>query len=105
MRVNEFLFRALIIFVICMSTLIIRYLVPYLKAQIQDTKYAEMLDIVEKAVKAAEQTIRESGQGKAKKAEVISFVSNWLADNNISITEDQLDRLIEAAVYAMNKEK
>ena len=101
---NEVLFNALLIVVMIVTTIITRYLVPYFKAQAKDTQYAQLLDIVSMAVRAAEQTIKESGQGKAKKAEVLAFVSNWLAENNIHITEDQLDRLIEAAVYTMNKE-
>lgn len=104
MNWNEVLFRVLIVVVIVVATLITRYLVPYLKAQIQDTKYEEVLDTVEKAVKAAEQKIKESGQGKVKKAQVLAFVSAWLADHNIILTEDQLDTLIEAAVWAMNNE-
>ena len=52
-----------------------------------------------------EQTIRESGQGKAKKAQVIAFVSAWLAEHDMYITEEQLDKLIEAAVFTMNKEQ
>lgn len=102
---NEILFDVMMGVFIVLSVLITKHLIPYLKQSVEDTQYGQMMDIIASAVRAAEQTIRESGQGKAKKAEVVRFVSNWLADNNIKITEDQLDRLIEAAVYVMNKEK
>ena len=84
--------------------LAVRYVVPYLKALTENEKYSALIDIVAVAVNAAEQTIRESGQGKVKKAQVIAFVSSWLSDKGIEVTEDTLDRLIEAAVRSMNQE-
>lgn len=102
---SELLFDVLVGVVIIISIIITKYLVPYFKAQIQDTQYAVVLDIIEKAVHSAEQTIKESGQGKVKKAQVLDFVSEWLASKNIDITEYQLDQLIEASVYAMNQAK
>ena len=60
-----------------------------------------MLDMVALAVRAAEQTITGSGQGAVKKAEVVKLVSEWLYGKGINITEDELDQLIEAAVYQM----
>ena len=101
---NEILFDILMAVIIVLATIITKCLVPYFKAQVEDTQYAQLLEIVAMAVRAAEQTIKAQGQGKAKKAQVLAFVANWLAENNIHITEDQLDRLIEAAVYTMNKE-
>jgi len=84
--------------------LIAKYAIPYVKALTENEKYSALMDIVAVAVNAAEQTIRESGQGKVKKAQVIAFVSSWLSDKGIEVTEDTLDRLIEAAVRAMNQE-
>lgn len=82
----------------------IRYTVPYIKAVTENEKYSILTDVVAIAVKAAEQTIRESGQGKVKKAQVIAFVSHWLTERNIHITEDMLDKLIESAVLSMKNE-
>lgn len=83
----------------------IRYAVPYLKALTDNEKFSALIDIIAVAVNAAEQTIRESGQGKVKKAQVLAFVSAWLEEKGMDISEDTLDRLIEAAVRAMNMEK
>ena len=105
MGMNEVLFDLLMGVVIVLSVLITKHLIPFLRQSVNDTEYEQLLDIIAVAVRAAEQTIKESGQGKAKKAEVVAFVSAWLADRNIHITEAQLDKLIEAAVYVMNKEK
>ena len=105
MGMNEVLFDLLMGVVIVLSVLITKHLIPFLRQSVNDTEYEQLLVIIAVAVRAAEQTIKESGQGKAKKAEVVAFVSAWLADRNIHITEAQLDKLIEAAVYVMNKEK
>lgn len=86
------------------AALITAYAVPYLKTLKNDARYERMLDIVALAVRAAEQTITGSGQGAVKKAEVIKFVSEWLYGKGINITEDELDQLIEAAVYSMKWE-
>ena len=102
---NEYLFDALMVLVMVLASIITRYLVPYFKTQIQNSEYAALLDIVSQAVLAAEQTMRDKGQGKSKKAHVVAFVSDWLEEHGIEITEDQLDRLIEAAVYTMNRDK
>lgn len=87
------------------AALITAYAVPYLKTLKNDARYERMLDMVALAVRAAEQTITGSGQGAVKKAEVIKFVSEWLYGKGINITEDELDQLIEAAVYQMHNEE
>lgn len=102
---NEVLFNVLLGVVIVISVILTRYLVPYFKSQIQETQYMEVLDIIERAVLSAEQVLHAPNQGKAKKAEVVAFVSHYLAERGIHITEEQLDKLIEAAVYTMNSAK
>ena len=82
----------------------IRYAVPYIKMITESEKYSSLLEIVTIAVKAAEQTITESGQGKLKKAQVIAFVRGWLNERHITVTDAMLDRLIEAAVLTMKTE-
>lgn len=85
--------------------LITSFVIPYLKEKLEDEKYKKLLDIISAAVLAAEQTINESGSGEAKKAMVVKFVSDYLDQKGIKITQDQLDQLIEAAVYSMNNSK
>lgn len=102
---NEMLFDVLMGVVIICVIIITKYLVPYIKRLIHESQYAELLDIIEQSVDALEQTIKESGMGKVKKADVVKFVTNWLNTNNFTISEEQLDKLIEAAVYTMNQSK
>ena len=101
---NEMTFLLLKIVVAVCTALITAYVIPYLKTLKEDKRYASVIDMIELAVRAAEQTITEPGQGKLKKAEVIQFVSEWLNRNGIGIMEDELDQLIEAAVYQMKQE-
>lgn len=86
------------------AALITVYVVPYLKTLRQDKRYASLMDMVEVAVKAAEQTIKEPGQGDYKKAEVIAFVSDWMMEHGIKISQDELSQLIECAVFSMHQE-
>lgn len=104
MQMNELTMLVLKVVISVCAALITAYAVPYLRALKQDARFGAVIDMIEVAVRAVEQTITEPGQGKAKKAEVIRFISDWLAKNGIDITEDELDRLIEAAVYQMKQE-
>ena len=77
-------------------------ILPYIQQLIKNSKYSDVYDIVETAVQAAEQKCKTPKQGKAKKAEVYSFVSHWLDNEGIKISEDEIDRIIESAVWCMN---
>ena len=101
---NEVTFNILKIVVSVVSALVAVYLIPFIKAKTADVKYQKLLDMVEVAVRAAEQTIKGSGQGAAKKEEVITFVTDWMMEHGITITYDQLEQLIEAAVFNMKRE-
>lgn len=96
---NEITFTILKIAITVCSVLVTYYLIPYIKTLTKKSEYAEIFQMIEDAVNAAEQTIKESGQGKAKKAQVIAYATAWLNERGIKITEEQLSTLIEAAVF------
>ena len=100
---NDLTFNILKIVVSVVAAIIAFYLVPYIKNKLAEDKYSQLLLMVTIAVQAAEQTIGD-GKGSLKKAEVISFVSNWMTNNGITISEEQLSQLIESAVFQMNLE-
>lgn len=102
---NDILVKILSIIVSIASIWITYYLVPYLKSKIQLQQNEQVREFVSMAVKAAEQQIKGSGAGKQKKQEVIEFVTKWLNDKNIKITEEQLSQIIESAVYSMNNKE
>lgn len=76
------------------------FVVPYVKKKIAAEKLSEILKWVMKAVEAAEQIYKESGMGKEKK----KFVENFLTEHGINVDIEQLDVLIESAVWELKKE-
>ncbi len=88
---------------VCMA-LVTVYLIPYIKTLKEDKRYDQLISMVETAVKAAEQTWK-SEPGEYKKSEVLTYVAHWMEENGIKVTQEQLDQLIECAVYRMKQEK
>ena len=72
--------------------------IPYIKSRTTAQQQAEINAWVRIAVAAAEQIYRGNGRGEEKKA----YVLNWLAERGVTLDEDRLDALIEAAVYELN---
>lgn len=87
------------------AALITAYVLPYIKTLKDDARYAKVIEVVELAVRAAEQVIRDPKSGQIKKARVLKVVRKWLGEHNIDISEDEIDQLIESAVYAMKQGK
>ena len=79
-------------------------MIPLLKENLNDAKYQRLAEMVDIAVRAAEQTIKGSGQGALKKDEVLKFVGLWMEAHGIDVSEEQLDQLIECAVYNLKME-
>jgi LL-H family phage holin len=101
---NELTFNILKIVLSAATAIITVVIVPYVREKIKDSKYEKLLEIVEIAVRAAEQTIKGSGNGAVKKDEVVNFVSWWMLEHGIKVSPEQLDQLIEACVFSMNRE-
>ena len=81
---------------------IITYVVvPYVKSKTTEKQRDNAKFWVQVAVNAAEQIYNKKGQGMIKKKYVVDFLNK----KGIAITDSQLDALIEAAVYEVNKSK
>lgn len=102
---NELTFIILKIVISVAAAVISAYIIPLIKEKIAEIKDRRLYDAVEKAVRAAEQIIKGSGMGHVKKDEVINYVTAWMLQHGITITQEQLDQLIEAAVFSMNKKE
>lgn len=87
------------------AALITAYVLPYIKTLKDDARYAKVIEVVKLAVRAAEQVIRDPKSGNIKKARVLKVVRKWLGEHNIDISEDEIDQLIESAVFAMKQGK
>lgn len=97
-----FILVSIIIFIIAL-----KYLMKGLgfnESTIKEFEWKLINDVVDTAVRMAEQTVKGVRKGKTKKQLVISLVNTWLADYGIVMKEDQIDALIEASVYVMNEE-
>lgn len=99
---NDVSFFVLKVVVSIAVSLVTVYLIPAIKSYIKTQQNAELLDVIMTAVEAAEQTIKGTGKGTVKKEKVLEWVHDWLNGNKIFITEEQLEQLIESAVYAIN---
>ena len=74
-------------------------------AKMRRTKWAWAADIIDAAVRVVEQTVAEDVHGINKKKLAVNYIMPWLQKNGITLTEDEIDQLIEAAVQAMNAER
>lgn len=101
---NDILFGVLEVVIVALVAAAARYLVPYLREKLAQSRYAWLVDVIAAAVRGTEQLVG-SGHGPDKKKAVIAYIAEWLTDHKCKITEEQIDQLIEAAVQAMNAEK
>lgn len=72
--------------------------IPYIKSKTTTQQQAQINAWVKIAVAAAEQIYKGSGRGEEKK----EYVINWLEERGFTLDEDELDALIESAVYELN---
>ena len=100
---NELTFDILKIVISVCAALVTVYVIPYLKTLKEDRRYAQILDMVEVAVRAAEQTIKGAGKGIEKKEKVENIIYAWLMERGIEISTEQINQLIECAVYQLKQ--
>lgn len=102
---DELLLKILELVVTISTLILVRYVVPYVKAKIGATQLETIEKKVKEAVDAAEQMIKTEKAGAQKKELVVDYITNFLIRKGIEITAEDLDILIEAAVGVMNKNK
>ncbi len=87
---------AAIITLLC--ALISAFLIPYLKAKFDTEKLAKIQTWVNAAVEAAEMIYKGAGRGEEKKA----YVKACLEAHGYALDVDEIENLIESAVYDLN---
>ena len=109
---NNLLMNVLTAVIVALIGVITTQLLPFLTAKkdealakMRRTKWAWAADIIDAAVRAVEQTVAEDVHGINKKKLAVNYIMPWLSKNGITLTEDEIDQLIEAAVQAMNAER
>ena len=100
---DEMTFTLLKIVVSVCASLITVFAIPYLRRLTQNEKTSGICEAIQVAVSAAEQTITGSGKGKDKKEMALQYVTEWMNKHGVKISPEQLDGLIEAAVYGLNQ--
>lgn len=96
------IFRFVLLIVLAVLT---RYIIPYLQKLVDNTELGYLRQVVSDAVLAAEQTVSTTGAGAEKKEIVTKFIRHMLISKNMSISDQQIDSLIESAVYMFNADK
>ena len=86
-----------------LAALITHYLIPWIKQKTDNAVMQTLIDWTAQAVLAAEQT-HDAGTGAEKKAIVTEFIKKLLIQKNISLSDDEIEMLIEAAVRQMKME-
>ena len=74
--------------------------IPYVRSKTTAQQREELNAWIKIAVAAAEQIYQGAGRGEEKK----QYVLDWLEDHNVTVDEDRIDALIEAAVYELTKD-
>ena len=97
---NEIIFEVLRLVVLLAVFAVSCYLIPWIRGKIGQDRLDEITRWVNTAVLMAQQ-VYHAQTGAARKAIVIDLLRDILIAKNISISDDQLDMLIEAAVKQM----
>ena len=82
------------------GVIVTAYIIPLLKQSLSSKQLENVRLAVNTSVRAAEMLF-STEQGAAKK----KWVLDYLASQNIVVDEEQLNALIEEAVYELNKDK
>lgn len=95
---NEIVFDVCKILATIAGLIVAYYVVPALKALIRRYLDDDITGFIHSAVYAAQQTLKDNTM---KKKYVLKAVREWLENHKITITDEQLEILIESAVLAM----
>ena len=108
---NDLIFNICLALVVGICGVIAKELIPLIKEQYAQTikqmeasKWAWAVDIINEVVRAVEQTVIEK-HGEEKKAVAHQLIWKAFKEAGISMSEQQVDALIEAAVHSLNGEK
>ena len=101
---REITLEALKLLIMVTVLVLTRFVVPWLKAKTSNETMQAVLDWTVQAVLAAEQA-HQAQTGAERKYIVTEFIKNILIQKNISLSDEELNTLIEAAVMQMNANK
>lgn len=107
---NSIFFNIIVAVVTVFIGAVVGELLPYLRqrkneamAKLRQTEWAWAADIIEAVVRAVEQTVSGKLYGLDKKKYAMNKIVPLLAKYGLELSEDEIDKLIEAAVQAINE--
>lgn len=99
---NELTFELLRIAIIVAVAIVVRYFIPWVTDQLEQSEYNQIIKDIYFFVRSVEQTMTDPGSGSAKKAKVLDMIAQSLKTKHfLKLTDAQIDELIEAAVYVL----
>jgi uncharacterized membrane protein len=98
---NEILFSIMVIFLFALVFLGIRFFIPWIKEKIGNEKYERVKAEIQTLVYAIQERYGKELTGPERRAIVLEKIKEFLISKNISLTDDQLRELNDAAVFAM----
>ena len=98
---SDILFSLLIIFIFAAVFLGIRFFIPWIKEKIGNEKYERVKAEIQTLVYAVQERYEKELTGPERRAIVLEKIKEFLISKNISLTDDQLRELNDAAVFAM----
>ena len=98
---SDILFSLLIIFIFAAVFLGIRFFSPWIKEKIGNEKYERVKAEIQTLVYAVQERYGKELTGPERRAIVLEKIKEFLISKNISLTDDQLRELNDAAVFAM----
>lgn len=87
------------------SIIITRYLIPYIKSKLNNSKLENIMIWIEEAVYAAEQICTAENAGDKKKLYVVNRILDISNKSGFNITEQEVILLLESVVKKMNDKK
>lgn len=97
------LFEVILALIPVLGAIITYFIIPYIKTNMDSAKLAQYKEWATLAVKSAEMLWRETGHGEDKKTYVVNFLTEMFNSRKITITEEQMNVLIESAVKEMKE--
>lgn len=101
---NEILFEVLRLVVLLAVFVVTCYFIPWIRGKIGQERLDEITKWVNTTVLMAQQ-VYHAKSGAERKAIVVDLMKGILITKNVSITDEQLNLLIEAAVKAMKMQE
>lgn len=101
---SDIIFEVIKLAVMVVALVLARYLIPWAKEMLGADRLAAIEKWVKYAVEMAQQ-VYWNEDGAERKAIVTKFLKEILTEKNVSVSDEQLDVLIEAAVKEMKMQE